>query len=136
LLRAEQVSRSAAMVEISAREQWDAYIVFHSNKLAEAHEAVRGSVVGLEALESIFALEHRLQEEAAALRSALAHANENRRTAEAAVADASTALRFEIKVTHRRERLADRMRVFWSLATEVVAEAERDEQAIQSWTAV
>jgi hypothetical protein len=135
LLRAEQAGRSAATAELSAREQWDACIVFHSNKLAEAHEAVRGCVVGLEALESISALEHRLQEEAEALRSALADANENRRTAEAAVADASMALRFETKVTHRRERLADRMRVFWSHATEVVAEAERDEQAIESWTA-
>lgn len=135
LLRAEQARRAAATAEISAREQCDAHIAFRSNKLAEAHEAVRGCVVDLEALEFLSALEQRLRDEAAALQSALASAEENRRAAEAAVADASIALRFETKITHRRERMADRMRVLWNHATEVAAEAERDEQSIESWSA-
>jgi hypothetical protein len=135
LLRAEQASRAAAAAEISARERCDAHIVFRSSKMAEAHEAVRGCVVDLEALRSLSTLEQSLQEEAAALQSALTDAAEKRRTAEAAVADASIALQFETRITHRRERMADRMRIRATSATEIAAEAERDEQSIESWSA-
>ncbi len=135
LLRAEEDGRVAAKAEVSAREQCDVHNVSRSNKLAEAHEAVRGCVVDLEALESLAALEQSLEDEAAALQSALADAEENRRVAEAGVADASIALRLETRITHRRERMADRMRDLWNYTTEVAIEAESDEQAIESWSA-
>jgi hypothetical protein len=135
LLRAEQASRAAAVAETSAREQRDAHIVLRSSKLAEAHEAVRGCVVDLEALESLSTQEQSLEDDAAALQSALAKAEGDRLAAAAAVADASIALQFETRITHRRECMADRMRVLWNHATEVAAEAERDEQAIESWSA-
>jgi hypothetical protein len=135
LLRAEQARRAAVTAEISAREQCDTHGTLHSVKVAEAYEAVRGIVVDLDALKSLSELEQNLGNEAAALRSVLADAEENLRAAELAVADASTALRLEIKATQRRERLADRTLAVWSQATEAAAETEREEQAIESWTA-
>jgi hypothetical protein len=135
LLRAEQASRAATTAELSAREHCDLHDVSRSNELTNAHEAVRGCVVDLEALHSLIALEQGLRQEAAALQSALADAREHRRAAEAAVAEASMALRFETRVTHRRERMADRMRDLWIRATEAATEAESEEQAIESWSA-
>jgi hypothetical protein len=135
LLRAEQRRRAAVTAEISAREQCDTHATLHSARMTEAYEAVRGNVVGLDALKSLTELEQKLRDEAAALQSALADAEENLRAAESAVACASAALRSETKATQRREWLADRMLAVWSQATEAAAETEREEQAIESWIA-
>jgi hypothetical protein len=134
-LRAERARSSAVAAEISASEQRDAHNALRAARLEEAHEAIRGRVVDLDALKLLTTLEQDLQKEAVALEGALTEAHENLREAELVLTDAATVLRLEVKATHRRERLAGEMLAAWRRATEAAAETEREDQVADKWSA-
>jgi hypothetical protein len=133
VLRAEQARNSAVAAETLADEQRDALSALQAARLNEAHDAVRERVVDLHALKVLTTLEQGLQKEAVAMTAALAEAQEHLREAQLVLTEASAVLRLEIKATHRRERLANKLLEAWSRATEAVSETEREEQAIDNW---
>jgi hypothetical protein len=134
-LRADRAHRTTVLEELTLREQRDAQSVDQAVRLQEEHEAIRGRVVGLDALARLTSLEQTLEKETVAMEAALAQARDRIQQAEGVLADATAALRSEEKVTRRRETLADRMQEIWSRSVEMADEAEAEEQVAENWKA-
>jgi hypothetical protein len=135
VVRAVRACCSAETAEVEASQRRDAHHGLLASGLAQAHDAVRGRVVDLEALSSLAALEQDLQKQVAVAEAALGDARENRAKAELALTEATLVLRAEVKAMHRRQRLADQMLAASSRATETAAETEREDQTADNWNA-
>ena len=136
VFKAEQKRASVVAAEVSAREQRDAQVALCAAELTASYEAVRSRVIELHELKRLLAVEASLQQRARSAESALAVAEDNRRKAESVLADATSLLGTEVRLTRRRERLADKMDAKWRHATEIAAETEVEDQVVDGWHAV
>jgi hypothetical protein len=135
VLKAEQARNAAAAAEKSAREDRDTQLALCAVSLTESYEAVRNRVIDLHELKLLMGVEKDLQRRARAAEMALDQAQDHCRKAESALADATCLLGTEVKLTRRRERLADKVRAAWQQATEATIEAEVEDQSTDSWNA-
>jgi hypothetical protein len=136
VLKAERACASVAAEEASAHERRDAQVALCAIELTAAYEAVSSRVIALHELKRLMAVEETLQQQIRSAESALVEAEDNRRNAESALADAKSLLGKEVRLTRRRERLADKMEAAWRHATETAAEADVEDQVADSWHAI
>ncbi|WP_407158264.1 hypothetical protein [Bradyrhizobium sp. STM 3557] len=126
---------AAAALEISERERRDDSVALGVARLAEAHEAVRGRVIEQHELKLLMALEQVLHREAVTADAALAKARESLQEADLALVDAMSRLRSEVRLTRKKESLAEKGLTAWRRENEARAEAESEDQVAERWIA-
>ncbi len=133
VVRAERMRDEAATAESLACERRDQHGRSQAGRLREAHEWVRGRVIGLRALDKLTAFERDLQAASAVLAANVANAQAIARDREAALHAASALLATEARATRKRERLAETMATASRQAAEAAREAEREDLMTDRW---
>lgn len=133
--RAQQAREAAVAAEALARQRKEAFGRARERRMREAHQALRGRVVDVAALEALMRLDTRLGAAEAGLDDTLLATQQAVVQQEVGVRTALADLRDASRTTVRRERLVETLQRTLDRANAVLEDVERDDQVSERWAA-
>lgn len=133
LAAAQQAAKAAAEADAVAGERQEAFGRARLRRMDDAHQALHGRVVDLDALDALARLDGRLGTAAASLEEARVVAREAVVQQEARLRAAKADLRDASRMTVRRTRMLATLQRASDRAAEGREDAEQDDQASERW---